>query len=206
MSNDDDLYSVLGVAPTATPEEIKSRYRYLSQAYHPDKFASAAHKSAAEEDFKRMGEAYHVLNDPSRRALFDESRSPSRRPRESRPIPPNSQSGYQPPPRYAAPRSSPPMGRAKTPPRARRFGRAAYFGWLFAIGIVLTVCSRIKGAEFLGGLIGLTWFIAAVLRLRDTGTAGWWCLLGFIPFANLVIIFGLLFIPRNAFHKRSATA
>ncbi len=72
---DQDHYSVLGVAPDATPDEIKARFRYLAQAYHPDKFSSDGHRQAAEEDFKRINEACQVLSDPIRRASFDQSRS-----------------------------------------------------------------------------------------------------------------------------------
>lgn len=44
----EDFYSILGVASTATAAEIKERYRYLSHAYHPDKFATKAQRDSAE--------------------------------------------------------------------------------------------------------------------------------------------------------------
>lgn len=70
-----DLYEILGVSNRATELEIKRRYRFLSHAFHPDKFGSDEHRSGAEEEFKRIKEAYEVLSDPVRRARFDATRS-----------------------------------------------------------------------------------------------------------------------------------
>lgn len=76
-SVNEDFYSILGVAPTATAAEIKERFRFLSHAYHPDKFATAAQRETAERDFKRINEAYQVLSDPAQRSRYDASRSQS---------------------------------------------------------------------------------------------------------------------------------
>jgi hypothetical protein len=71
MDTETDLYSILGIERTATASEIKSRYRFLCQAFHPDKFTSDAHRKAAEEDFKRIKDAYDVLSDPSSKSDYD---------------------------------------------------------------------------------------------------------------------------------------
>jgi curved DNA-binding protein CbpA len=75
--NENDFYEVIGVAPTATLQEIKERFRFLSHAYHPDKFATEAQRRSAEHEFKRINRAYQVISDPIRRARYDDSRSHS---------------------------------------------------------------------------------------------------------------------------------
>src|SRR5277367_4644862 len=63
-----DYYEVLGVARTATAEEIKKSYRKLAVKYHPDK--NPGDKSA-EDKFKELGEAYEVLSNPDKRSAYD---------------------------------------------------------------------------------------------------------------------------------------
>jgi curved DNA-binding protein CbpA len=62
-----DYYGILGLAQTATPEEIKKRYRELARRYHPDvaKTPDAANK------FKEINEANRVLSDSDSRARYD---------------------------------------------------------------------------------------------------------------------------------------
>lgn len=59
-----DHYSTLGVAKTATQDEIKSAYRKLAKQYHPDLGGDA-------DKFKSINEAYDVLGDPAKRADYD---------------------------------------------------------------------------------------------------------------------------------------
>lgn len=54
-----DYYKILGVARSATEEEIKKAYRKMALKFHPDKNASPG----AEEKFKEVAEAYDVLHD-----------------------------------------------------------------------------------------------------------------------------------------------
>jgi molecular chaperone DnaJ len=63
-----DFYSVLGVARTASDDEIKKAYRKLAMQYHPDRNNGS---SEAEEKFKAITEAYDVLRDPNKRAAYD---------------------------------------------------------------------------------------------------------------------------------------
>jgi molecular chaperone DnaJ len=63
-----DFYAVLGVAPNASDEDVKKAYRKLAMTYHPDRNGGS---KEAEEKFKEITEAYDVLRDPQKRAMYD---------------------------------------------------------------------------------------------------------------------------------------
>lgn len=56
-----DPYSILGVSPNATDDEIKRAYRDLSRKYHPDSYANNPLADLAEERFKEVQEAYDQI-------------------------------------------------------------------------------------------------------------------------------------------------
>src|ERR1700682_4345773 len=64
-----DPYSVLGVSKTASAEEIKKAYRKLAKKLHPDMNPG---DKKSEERFKEVSNAFEVVGDPKRRALYDE--------------------------------------------------------------------------------------------------------------------------------------
>src|SRR5438045_8372886 len=63
-----DFYKTLGVARSASDADIKTSYRKLAMAHHPDRNNGS---KEAEEKFKAITEAYDVLRDPDKRALYD---------------------------------------------------------------------------------------------------------------------------------------
>lgn len=63
-----DYYQILGVPRDASAEDIKKAYRQKALAYHPDRNPGS---KEAEERFKEAAEAYSVLADPEKRAVYD---------------------------------------------------------------------------------------------------------------------------------------
>ena len=62
-----DYYELLGVSRTASDAEIKQSFRTLARELHPD----VSSEPDAERRFRDVAEAYEVLSDPERRALYD---------------------------------------------------------------------------------------------------------------------------------------
>src|SRR4051812_47328770 len=65
-----DYYKILGVKREATDDEIKKAYRKLALQWHPDKNPDKPQE--AKQRFTEIGEAYEVLRDKQKRAIFDQ--------------------------------------------------------------------------------------------------------------------------------------
>ena len=71
MANSKDFYAVLGVASSATADELKKQYRRLAKKYHPD---ANQNDPKSTERFKEISEAYNVLGDAEQRKQYDDMR------------------------------------------------------------------------------------------------------------------------------------
>lgn len=69
-----DYYEVLGVSRDATAEQIKKAYRKMAMKHHPD----VASDADSAEKFKEVQEAYEVLHDENKRAIYDRGGDPNR--------------------------------------------------------------------------------------------------------------------------------
>ncbi|XP_010919404.1 uncharacterized protein [Elaeis guineensis] len=65
-----DYYKILQVDKNAKEEDLKKAYRKLAMRWHPDK--NPNNKKEAEAKFKQISEAYEVLSDPQKRAIYDQ--------------------------------------------------------------------------------------------------------------------------------------
>ncbi|XP_020114571.1 dnaJ homolog subfamily B member 1-like [Ananas comosus] len=65
-----DYYNILKVNRGASDEDLKKSYRRLAMKWHPDK--NLGDNKEAEAKFKQISEAYEVLSDPQRRAIYDQ--------------------------------------------------------------------------------------------------------------------------------------
>jgi hypothetical protein len=108
---DQTHYQILGVEPTASPEEIKRRFRELARVHHPD---VSRDKSGSHQQFVRITEAYQVLSDATRRADYDlmlrdraQRRAAIRSPSADRRAPPPDATSYGAGPAPGRPRSGP---------------------------------------------------------------------------------------------------
>lgn len=64
----ENLYNILGIAPNASTDDIKKRYRSLAMRFHPDRNSD---ENAAVR-FNTIQQAYEVLADDRRRAEYDQ--------------------------------------------------------------------------------------------------------------------------------------
>jgi curved DNA-binding protein CbpA len=73
MSDTRDYYEVLGIRRTASPQEIKKSWLYWVNILHTDRMLKMPEhiRIRAEEDLKKVNEAYETLSDPGKRSEYD---------------------------------------------------------------------------------------------------------------------------------------
>ena len=142
-----DYYAILGVAKTATQDEIKRAYRKLARKYHPD----VSKEVDAEARFKELNEANEVLKDPEKRAAYDQLGSQWRGGQEFRP-PPDWDAGFE----FS--------GAGASDAEARQF--SDFFEALFGARSPFTGAPGTRGAR--GRLRGEDHHAKILIRLEDS--------------------------------------
>ena len=71
MTTKRDYYEILGVKKSSSLDEIRKSYREMALRFHPDRVPHEQ-KKEAEEKFKEISEAYAILSDNQKRALYDQ--------------------------------------------------------------------------------------------------------------------------------------
>jgi DnaJ-class molecular chaperone len=87
----DDPYEILGVARTASADDIRKAYRGLAKRWHPD---TNPDKPEAESRFKAISAAYALLSDPDQRARFDRGEIDASGAERAAPPPPPGGGGF----------------------------------------------------------------------------------------------------------------
>ncbi len=133
-------YDVLGVPTTASASSIRESYRRLAREYHPDRaFGSAA----GGDKMPLINEAYRVLSDPGRRAMYDAERRGAPRPAAAGPT---SEPSYDEAPAYTFQHSE---GPARIPWRGLLF----FSGVAIVAILVLAQFSRPSGPPALDNIL-----------------------------------------------------
>lgn len=78
----DDYYKILGVAKTASADDVKKAYLKLARDNHPDRFRDPEERARADRQFQLITEAYNQLRDDRLRREYDRSLDRKVRPPE----------------------------------------------------------------------------------------------------------------------------
>ena len=81
MTGPIDHYRTLGVPIDAAPEVVRDAYRDLARRLHPDRVVDSSKRVGSSERMAEVNEAWRVLGDVGRRAVYDRSRRPALAPR-----------------------------------------------------------------------------------------------------------------------------
>ena len=70
-----DPYTILGISPSASDDEVKKAYRTLSKKYHPDANINSVHQSEYTEKFKQVQNAYKTIMDSRKKGYTGQNYS-----------------------------------------------------------------------------------------------------------------------------------
>jgi len=73
MTTTEDYYTLLGLSPDATDQDIRAAFKQMARRYHPDVYAGAD----ADERMRKLIAAYQTLRDPEKRRAYDRERQPA---------------------------------------------------------------------------------------------------------------------------------
>lgn len=173
-----DLYAVLGVAPTATADELKTAYRDLVRQHHPDRFLAYVQKLAATRRLQAINAAYAELRDSDRRRAYDNRRgrvraSPGRSPRRG------------------ARSSRVSHGFSLTRAQRTGLGLALIVGWIVAYSMIHTLAPALLGGRHPVRDLILSAVIAPAIVIFGGGVAAGVALaVGFVVLAPLAWLLG----------------
>ena len=68
-----NYYDILQINRNASPEIVEKAYKTLAKKYHPDLQVDDFNKKISEDMLKQINEAYEILSNPEKKALYDES-------------------------------------------------------------------------------------------------------------------------------------
>ncbi|KAK9225150.1 hypothetical protein WN943_010191 [Citrus x changshan-huyou] len=140
-----DYYKILGVDRNAKDDDLKKAYRKLAMKWHPDK--NPNNKKDAETKFKQISEAYEVLSDPQKRAVYDQYGEEGLK-------------GQMPPPDAGGPGGASFFSTGEGPTSFRFNPRSAddifaeFFGFSHPFGSMGGGSGGMRGSRFAGGLFG----------------------------------------------------
>ena len=126
-------YQILEVSETASHDEIKKQYRFLSQAWHPDKFPTSEQKRKSEEKIKEINEAYRILGNPAKRKKYDNkinaAKSSRSNPRDTQPKNTDSKNYYK--------SQNPAKSNANISSQTRKFPES----WILIGAVTIIICT-----------------------------------------------------------------